>query len=182
MDGINKCVEDGSTELVKVALSQSARNEVRSLGNNNGCQKYIWNTRLADTYAIVIFHFSYNFLFKTGRFSISSVTETGPTSCTASPTRSRFSVERVDVPSVTPVSQSEADISNENGGNRFTVSQVSDSGSNAQTLSQPTQSENYELMSGSVSSTVSSGGNNTPYIGGTPTSTVHSQKGNEAER
>ena len=176
MDGINKCVEDGSTELVKVALSQSARNEVRSICNNNGCQKYI-------TCAIVIYHFSYNFfLFKTGRFSISSVTETGPTSCTASPTRSRFSVERVDVPSVTPVSQSEADISNENGGNRFTVSQVSDSGSNAQTLSQPTQSENFELMSGSVSSTVSSGGNNTPYIGGTPTSTVHSQKGNEAER
>ena len=31
MDGTNKCVEDGSTELVKVALSQSARNEVRSL-------------------------------------------------------------------------------------------------------------------------------------------------------
>ena len=122
------------------------------------------------------------FLFKTGRFSISSVTETGPTSCTASPTRSRFSVERVDVPPVTAVSQSEADISNENGGNRFTVSQVSDSGSNAQNLSQPTQSENYELMSGSVSSTVSSGGNNTPYIGGTPTSTVHSQKGNDAER
>merc|ERR1719189_2131819 len=27
MDGTNKCVEDGSTELVKVALSQSARNE-----------------------------------------------------------------------------------------------------------------------------------------------------------
>ena len=91
-------------------------------------------------------------------------------------------MERVDVPPVTAVSQSEADISNENGGNRFTVSQVSDSGSNAQNLSQPTQSENYELMSGSVSSTVSSGGNNTPYIGGTPTSTVHSQKGNEAER
>ena len=41
MDGINKCVEDGSTELVKVALSQSARNEVRSICNNNGCQKYI---------------------------------------------------------------------------------------------------------------------------------------------
>ena len=38
MDGINKCVEDGSTELVKVALSQSARNEVRSICNNNGCQ------------------------------------------------------------------------------------------------------------------------------------------------
>ena len=39
MDGTNKCVEDGSTELVKVALSQSARNEVRSICNNNGCQK-----------------------------------------------------------------------------------------------------------------------------------------------
>ena len=45
MDGINKCVEDGSTELVKVALSQSARNEVRSLCNNNGCQKYIRNLK-----------------------------------------------------------------------------------------------------------------------------------------
>ena len=180
MDGINKCVEDGSTELVKVALSQSARNEVRSICNNNGCQKYIWNLKyMGHRY---LSFFVQLFLFKTGRFSISSVTETGPTSCTASPTRSRFSVERVDVPPVTAVSQSEADISNENGGNRFTVSQVSDSGSNAQTLSQPTQSENYELMSGSVSSTVSSGGNNTPYIGGTPTSTVHSQKGNEAAR
>ena len=41
MDGTNKCVEDGSTELVKVALSQSARNEVRSLCNNNVCMKYI---------------------------------------------------------------------------------------------------------------------------------------------
>ena len=58
MDGINKCVEDGSTELVKVALSQSARNEVRSICNNNGCQKYI-----ADTWAIVIYHFSYNFFY-----------------------------------------------------------------------------------------------------------------------
>ena len=41
MDGTNKCVEDGSTELVKVALSQSARNEVRSPCNNNVCMKYI---------------------------------------------------------------------------------------------------------------------------------------------
>ena len=41
MDGTNKCVEDGSTELVKVALSQSARNEVRSLCNDNVCMKYI---------------------------------------------------------------------------------------------------------------------------------------------
>ena len=55
MDGTKKCVEDGSTELVKVALSQSARNEVRSLCNNNVCRKYIWNIIHVPSSSI-IFH------------------------------------------------------------------------------------------------------------------------------
>ena len=77
----------------------------------------------------------------------------------------------------------ESDKSNENTTSRFSVNQISDAVANTQTVGQAIYpSENIELLSGSVSSTVSSGGNNTPYVEGTPTSTVHSQHGKQTER
>ena len=62
MDGTNKCVEDGSTELVKMALSQSARNEVRSLCNGNACKKYFWNIKQITVHvpsSSIIFHITF---------------------------------------------------------------------------------------------------------------------------
>ena len=113
--------------------------------------------------------------------------ETGPGSCTASPTRSRFSVERIEAqPVPTTMNANDPDKVNENTTGRFAVTQMSDSASNTQqAVSQQLmqqQSDNFEAMSGSVSSTVSSGGNNTPHVEGTPTSTVHSQHGHQADR
>ena len=112
--------------------------------------------------------------------------DTGPGSCTASPTRSRFSVERIEAQAVPTIAQNDPDKINENTTGRFAVTQMSDSVPNTQQAvsQQPMhqQSENVEMMSGSVSSTVSSGGNNTPHVDGTPTSTVHSQHGHQTER
>ena len=59
MDGTNKCVEDGSTELVKMALSQSARNEVRLLCNGNVCKKYFWNIKQIGPSSSIIFHITF---------------------------------------------------------------------------------------------------------------------------
>ena len=112
--------------------------------------------------------------------------DTGPGSCTASPTRSRFSVERIEAQAVPTMTANDPDKVNENPTGRFAVTQMSDSVPNTQQSvaqqSMQQQSDNFEVMSGSVSSTVSSGGNNTPHVEGTPTSTVHSQHGNQAER
>ena len=81
------------------------------------------------------------------------------------------------------MSATESDKLNENTTSRFSVNQISDSAAITQIVGQAVYpSENIEIMSGSVSSTVSSGGNNTPYIEGTPTSTVHSQHGKQTER
>ena len=65
---------------------------------------------------------------------------------------------------------------------RFAVTQMSEVAAEPQSpplLSQ--QSEQIE-MSGSISSPVSSGGNNTPFVDGTPTSTIHSHNENQNER
>ena len=81
------------------------------------------------------------------------------------------------------MAQKEIEQTNDNATGRFAVTQMSDSV--VETQSPPLssqQSEHIEIMSGSVSSTVSSGGNNTPFVDGTPTSTVHSQHGNQNER
>ena len=70
----------------------------------------------------------------------------------------------------------------ENATGRFAVTQMSDSSFETQSSPFSTQqAENIE-MTGSVSSTVSSGGNNTPFVEGTPTSTIHSQHGIHNER
>ena len=112
--------------------------------------------------------------------------ETGPGSCTASPTRSRFSVERIEAQAVPTMNANDPDKVNENTTGRFAVTQMSDTTPNTQQSAAQQamhqQSDNFEVMSGSVSSTVSSGGNNTPHVEGTPTSTVHSQHGHQAER
>lgn len=74
------------------------------------------------------------------------------------------------------MTQNDSDRLNDNTTGRFAVNQVSESTTVALSASHSThQPENFEVMSGNVSSTVSSGGNNTPYVEGTPTSTVHSQ-------
>ena len=77
----------------------------------------------------------------------------------------------------------ECEQTTESATGRFAVTQMSDSLVGAQSPPLSTQqSETIEIMSGSISSTVSSGGNNTPFVEGTPTSTVHSQHGNQSER
>ena len=67
----------------------------------------------------------------------------------------------------------ESDKSSESITGRFSVNPISDVAGPLHQTGQTHPSENVEMMSGSVSSTVSSGGNNTPYASGTPTSTVH---------
>ena len=77
----------------------------------------------------------------------------------------------------------ETEKANESITGRFSVNQASDAGANAQCVIQASlPSENIEILSGNASSTVSSGGNNTPYVEGTPTSTIHSQPENQTER
>ena len=103
-------------------------------------------------------------------------------SSSASPTRSRFSIERIEAPSLTPMLSNESDKLSESTTGRFSVNPISDVAGTVQQAGQSHPSENVEIMSGSVSSTVSSGGNNTPYASGTPTSTVHPQNAKQVDK
>ena len=76
----------------------------------------------------------------------------------------------------------ESEHTTESATGRFAVTQMSDSMVGTQSPPLSSQQAEHIEMSGSVSSTVSSGGNNTPFVEGTPTSTVHSQHGNQNER
>ena len=119
-----------------------------------------------------------------GRFSISSVID-NPTSgsSSASPTRSRFSIERIEAPPLASMLSNESDKSSESATGRFSVNPISDVVGHVHPVGQTIHpSENVEIMSGNVSSTVSSGGNNTPYTSGTPTSTVYPPNAKQADR
>ena len=76
----------------------------------------------------------------------------------------------------------ESDKLSESTTGRFSVNPISDVAGTVQQAGQSHPSENVEIMSGSVSSTVSSGGNNTPYASGTPTSTVHPQNAKQVDK
>ena len=87
------------------------------------------------------------YFLQAGRFSISSVMDNPASeSSSASPTRSRFSIERIEAPSLTPMLSNESDKSSESTTGRFSVNPISDVTGPVYQAGPTHPSENVEMI------------------------------------